>query len=255
MTGVLLFIALTLRSRLRRIAWLGAFALVFLSAGATARILTGGEHGHVELEALFAIGGSTLVSALLLLGWLVGRFAIIATLVLLSGVFSDDRAAAHARLFAVRPHSIVLLYAARAGALTLCAFLISAILLPAFDLVLLGQWTGSAVFALIAAQVLLFSALTCVLSLVTRADAWGALLLGIVALVWDALRRVDLLRDSPTVLRETVSMLLPPQGALLRIEAAFGAAAPIPWDALLYIAIYATLLYLVAGALLARREL
>ncbi|HUF50255.1 MAG TPA: hypothetical protein VMN60_05445 [Longimicrobiales bacterium] len=255
MSGVALFVVLTLRSRARRIVALAAFGAVFLLAGATARLFTGGEHGHMELEPLFQLGGSTLVSALLLLGWLVGRFAIIATLVLLSGVFSEDRDAGHARLFAVRPRSLVLLYAARAVVLTACAFAMSALLLPAFDLILLRQWTGSTVFALIAAQVIVFSALTCLLSAITRADAWAALFLGLVALVWDALRRVDLLQQSPALMREAVSMLLPPQGALLRMEAAFGASAPVPLDAFLYVVIYGALLYLLAAVALTRREL
>lgn len=255
MRGVAHFVFLGLRSRARRMAALAAFGIVFLIAGATARVMTGGEHGHVEFDRLFAIGGSTLVSGLLLLGWLVGRFAIIATLVLLSGVFSDDVAAGYVRLWAVRPRSLLLLYAARVVVLTTCAFVMAAILLPAFDFVLLGQWTETTVFILIAAHVLVFSAVTSLLSLATRADAWAALFFGVIALIWDALRRVDMLRYTPTFIREGVSMLLPPQGALLRIEGAFAASAPVPWDAFLYVVVYAALLYLVAGALLVRREL
>jgi hypothetical protein len=255
MKGVALFVLLTLRSRARRIAGLAAFGMLFLVAAIVARVFTGGGHDHLELEPLFQLGGSTLVSALLLLGWLVGRFGIIATLVLLSGVFSEDRDSGHARLVAVRPRSLATLYAARAFVLTLTAFVMSVVLLPMFDIIMLGRFTGGAVFALIGAHVLVFSALTCLLSLFMRGDAWVALFLGILALVWDAFRRIDLLYSTPTFIREGVSMLLPPQGALLRIEAAFGAATPIPWDALLYVGIYAALLYLIAGALVSRRDL
>ena len=255
MKGIALFVLLTLRSRARRIAGLAAFGGIFVMAAAIARIFTGGGHDHLELDPLFELGGSTLVSALLLLGWLVGRFGIIATLVLLSGVFSEDRDNGHARLLAVRPRSLALVYAARALVLTLTAFALTAILLPLFDIVMLGRFSGGAVFALIGAHVLVFSALTCVLSLVTRADAWAALFFGLLAVVWDAFRRVDLLYSTPTFIREGVSMLLPPQGALIRIESAFGAAMPIPWDAMLFVVIYAALLYLVTGSLLSRREI
>ena len=48
--------------------------------------------------------------------------------------------------------------------------------------------------------------------------------------------------------------LLPPQAALLRLEEAFGALQPIPWDAFLYIAAYSLVLLLLAGIALARRE-
>jgi hypothetical protein len=255
MSGVLSFLLLTLRARLRRIGALAAFGMLFLASGATARIFTGDEHGHVELDQLFALGGATLVSALLLLGWLIGRFPLIAALVLMAGLFSDDRAAGYARLYAVRPRSLVLLYAARFLLLALVAFAMSALLLPGFDVIVLGTWAGPSVFVLIAAQILVFGALTALLSAFTRADAWTALFLGILAIIWDALRRVELLRDAPTGLRETVSVLLPPHGALSRIELAYGSLQPVPWDAFLYIGLYAALLLLLAGLATASREI
>ena len=43
---------------------------------------------------------------ILLIGWLVGRFPMIAALVLMQGAFSSDRAAGYARLYAVRPRSL-----------------------------------------------------------------------------------------------------------------------------------------------------
>lgn len=249
------FLVLTLRARLPRLLGLCAFGVLFIAAGATARLATGGEHGHVEVGRLFELGGSTLVSALLLLGWLIGRFPLIAVLVLMSGVFSDDRAAGYARLYAVTPRSQILLYGARVLMLGLLAFLLGATLLPAFDLVVLGSWPDASVFALVAAQVITFGALTALLSVFTRADAWAALFLGVIAIVWDALRRMDFFHDSAPFIRETVSVLLPPQGALLRIEAAFGAMQPVPWDAFLYVVLYGTLALLLGGAALSRREL
>jgi hypothetical protein len=207
MSALVSFLALTLRSRVRRIIGLTAFALVFIAAGATARIGTGSAHGHVELDRLFEIGGTTLVSALILIGWLVGRIPMIATLVLVSGMFSDDRAAGHARLYAVRPRSLVLLYGARLLTLCAIAFAMSAIVLPAFDLLILNQCTGAGVFPLIVSQVLVYGSLTALLSVLTRADAWVALFLGILAAVWYALRRMDFFQSAAPAVRETVTLL------------------------------------------------
>lgn len=255
MSATLSFIALSLRTRSRRLLGLAAFGLVFLAAALTARVMTGSHDGHVELERLFELGGTTLVSALLLLGWMIGRFPIIATLVLMNGVFSDDREAGHARLLAVRPRSLSLLYGARALMLAFLAFIMSAILLPAFDLLILGQWSGGAVFALIGAQILIYAPLTALLSVLTRGDAWIALFLGLLAMVWDALRRIDFLTSAPPFFREAISVLLPPQGALMRVESAFAATQPVPWDAMLYIAMYALLVIILTGVALTRREI
>jgi hypothetical protein len=149
----------------------------------------------------------------------------------------------------------VLLYAARFLLLALVAFAMSALLLPGFDIIVIGAWAGPSVFVLIAAQILVFGALAALLSAFTRADAWAALFLGIVAIIWDALRRAELLRDAPAGLRETVSVLLPPHGALARIELAYGSLQPVPWDAFLYIALYAALLLLLAGLATTSREI
>lgn len=255
MRALLSFLALSLRTRTRRLVGLAAFGIVFLIAAATARIFTAGDEGHLELEQLFQIGGATLVSALLLVGWLIGRFPLIATLVLLSGVFSADRAAGHVRLYAVRPRSLLLLYGAQVLLYAAIAFILSAILLPAFDLLILGEWSSRGVFALILAQIMVYGSLTALLSVITRADAWVALFLGVLAIVWDALRRADFFQASAPAIRETVSVLLPPQGALMRVESAFAAAQPVPMDAMLYIALYAALALVLAGVVLSRREI
>jgi hypothetical protein len=255
MRGTLSFLALSLRTRMRRIAGLAAFGCVFLLAAATARVMTGGAHGHLELEPLFDLGGTTLVSALLLLGWLIGRFPIIAVLVLMSGLFSDDRAAGHARLYAVRPRSLIMLYGARFLLFAGVALLMSAVLMPAFDLLILGEFTGTGVLALITAQIMVYGSITALLTVITRADAWVALFLGMIAIVWDALRRLDVLQFSAPAVRETVSVLLPPQGALMRVESAFAATQPVPPDAMLYIALYALLALILAGVALSRREI
>jgi hypothetical protein len=254
-SGVISFLALSLRSRQRRILGLVAFGALFLAAGATARIFTHTDHGHIEMDRLFELGGVTLVSGILVLGWLIGRFPLIAMLVLAAGIFSEDRHTGHARLYAVRPRSLVLLYGARFLMFATVAFLLSALLLPAFDVIVLGEWGGPSVFVLIAAQIILFGALTALLSVFTRADAWIALFLTIMAMVWDGLRRTDYIIGIPPFVRESASLLLPPQGALMRIEVAFGSLLPVPWDAFLYILAYSTLLLLLAGVALARRSL
>jgi hypothetical protein len=255
MNGLGSFLWLTLRARSRRLIGLTAFGLVFLAAGATARIFTHSDHGHIEMDQLFELGGTTLVSALLLLGWLIGRFPLIAALVLMAGVFSADRSLGHARLYAVRPRSLVLLYGARFLMLALIAFVMSALLMPVFDVIVLGEWSGWSVLVLIAAQIIVFGVLTALLSVFTRADAWIALFLALVAIVWDGLRRVDFVLGVPAAVRETISVLLPPQGALMRVEMAFGMMQPVPWDAFLYIVIYGALLLVIAGAALTRRTL
>lgn len=255
MSGILSFLALSLRSSGGRIVGLAAFALLFLAAGATARVFTGSAHGHVELERLFELGGTTLVSALLLLGWLIGRFPMVAALVLMSGVFSHDRDRGYARLYAVRPRSMLVLYGARALMYALIAFTMSAVLIPGFDLLILNEWTGGSVFALIAAQILVYGSLTALLSVATRADAWVALFLGVLGTVWYALRRMDFFQTTPPAIRETVSVLLPPQGALLRVEAAFAAGQPVPSAAMVYVAVYSLLVVIIAGVALARREI
>jgi hypothetical protein len=255
LSGVLSFLQLTLLAAQRRIIGLIAFGAVFLAAAAAARLLTGGEHGHVELDPLFAMGGTTLVSALLLTGWLIGRFPLIAILVLTAGSFSDDRAAGYARLYAVRPRSLVALYGARFLLFALLAFVLSSIVMPAFDLIVLGEWPAPDIFVLMAAQIIVFGSLTTLLSLLTRADAWTALFLGILALVWDALRRADFLVNAAPGVRDAVTVALPPQGALLRIESAFGSAQPVPWEAFLIVCLYGTLVLLLAGVALTRREL
>lgn len=245
---------LELHARRKRILALAAFAALFLAAGLTARLLVADAHGHLDADQLFMVGGYPLVSALLLLGWLLGRFPLIATLVLMAGIVSDDRATGQARLYAVRPASPQILYGTRFLVLALAAFTMSAILLPAFDLLLLGTWAGPATLVLILANVLAFGGLVTILSVLTRADAWIALFLTLAALVWNALRAASKL-TVPIGVRDVVSFILPPQAAILRLEDAFGSLQPIPWDAFLYVAGYGTALLALAGLLLRRREL
>ena len=246
--------ALTLRARRRRMLALVAFGFLFLAAGLTARVLTGAGSGHVELDRLFEVGGYPLVSTLLLLGWLLGRFGMIAALVMLAGIFSSDRHAGHARLFAVRPVSGIRLYLVRFAVLAGAAFALTAALMPAFDVLMLGHWAGPATFVLIAAYVIVYAGLTALLSVWTRADVWIALVLAITAMVWDALRRADALPIAAGA-RDFVGVLLPPQAALFQIETAFAQSQPVPWGAFTYAVVYGFVMLALAAVSITQREL
>jgi len=247
-------VGLALKARGRRLAVLAAFAAVFVAAAIAVRLLTGGAHGHVELDPLFLTGGYPLVSALLLLGWVLGRFPLIATLVLVAGLVSDDRARGYARIYAVRPTSPILVYGVRLLVLLAAAFALSAILLPTFDLIMLGEWAGPATLVLILAYVLVYGGLTAFLSVWTRADAWITLLLAVTALVWDALRSAGRLATAPPGIIEVVTFLLPPQRALFALESAFAQVQPIPWEAFAHAAGYGLLWLILAGVALMNRE-
>jgi hypothetical protein len=245
---------LSVRARRRRIYILLGFAAVFLAGGLTARFLALGDTGHVEFDELFRLGGVALPSAILVLGWLLGRFPLIATLVLFAGIVSDDRVSGQTRLYSVRPTSLRVLYAARGAAFALVVLALSATLMPVFDLLLLGQWAGIGTFVLIVAYVVSYGALTLLLSIWTRADAAIALLVAAIALVWDTLRRADLLAGSPPGVRELVTFLLPPQGALLELEGAFADVQPVPWGAFAYVLGYGLVMLILAMISLGQRE-
>lgn len=252
--NALVLARLALRDRRKRILALLAFAGLFLAAAATARLLVSDTDGHVNADQLFLIGGYPAVSALLLMGWLLGRFPIIATLVLMAGLFSQDRAEGYTRLYAVRPASPLRVYGTRFAVLAGVAFAISAVLMPTFDLIMLGTWAGPATLVLILSYVLVFGGLVALFSVWTRADAWIALLLAVAALVWDGLRSAGVLAQVPAGARDVVTFLLPPQALLYSIEEAFGNIQPIPWDAFLYVAGYGLTALALAAVALYRRE-
>jgi hypothetical protein len=247
-------LGLSLRALRKRLLLLLAFSAVFLVAAAGARILTGSHEGHVELDRLFEIGGAPLASTLLLLGWVLGRFPLIAVLVLMAGVFSHDRSAGYTRLYLARPVSPLAVYGARFVILAAIAFALSAVLMPAFDVIMLGQWAGPATLVLIAAYVIVYGALATLLSAWTRGDSWLALMLAILAIVWHALRTGGVFDQTPPGVREVISLILPPHGALFAIERAFAELQPIPWDAFLYVVIYGALLLVLAGISITQRE-
>jgi hypothetical protein len=245
--------ALELRARQRRILALMAFAGLFLLTAATAAVLAH-DDGHVELETLFQIGGYPLISGVLLIGWLLGRFPLVATLVLMSGIIAADDEAGHARVLAARPAQPALVYGVRFLILAALAFALSAVLMPLFDLLMIGAWAGSALLVLILAHVVVWGSLTTLLSVFTRLDAWLVLLLALFAMVWGALREAGML---PVVgpLGDVIAFILPPQAQLFALEAAFAGIEPIPWDAFWFCMGYGAVALLLAGWSVGRREL
>jgi hypothetical protein len=248
-------IGLFLRSRIRRIGALTAFALLFLLSGLAARTLVSTEHGQVEMGNLYLIGGYPLVSALLLLGWLIGRYALIAILVMMTGIVSSDRRDGTMRLYAARPVSLARIYLIRFAVAAGVALVLSGILMPAFDFLLLAKWGGPSTFVLIISYILVYGSLTFLLSVWTRGDVWIAMMLAILAMLWDAVLRSGKLGNSIPGIREVITILLPPQSALFRIETAFGMGVSIPWDSFAFIAAYAAILIVAALVSLRVREL
>jgi ABC-type transport system involved in multi-copper enzyme maturation permease subunit len=248
-------IGLFLYARWRRIAGLIAFAFLFLFSALAARALVGTEHGQVEIGNLYLVGGYPLVSALLLLGWLIGRYPLIATLAMMAGVVSTDRANGTMRLYAVRPASLGRLYLQKFLAASAVAFVLSAILMPAFDLLLLARWAGPNTFALILSYVLVYGALTFFLSVWTRGEVWITMMLAILAMLWDAVIRSGKLTIAAPGIKEVITVLLPPQSALFKLETAFGAETALPWDSFAFVLAYSAILITAALVSLRIREL
>lgn len=245
--------ALELLTRRRRILALLAFAALFLAAAATAATL-GREGDHVEMDTLYQLGGYPLISGLLLVGWLLGRFPLAATLVLTSGLIARDRETGDARLLAVRPASPALLYGARFLVLGGLAFALSAVLMPLFDLIMLGRWAGPATLVLILAHVLVWGGLTALLSTLTGLDAWLALLIGLAAMIWTSLADAGLTPLAPPI-AEAVAFALPPVRQLVALESAFAGVEPIPWEMFWFCAGYGAVMVILAGLMLRRREI
>jgi hypothetical protein len=245
---------LAVRSRRRRLLALVAFAALFLAAALTGRFIATGKEGGVEMGQLFLVGGYPLVSALLLLGWVLGRFPLIATLVLLAGLVSDDRRDGFLRTYAVRPTSLVRVYGTRWLLFAGLAFLLSIALMPLFDLIMLGKVAGFAYVPLILAYVIAYGGLTALLSVWFRGDAWIALLVAIFALVWNALLTTGTLAGAPPGVTQVITFLVPPQSQFLRLEGAFANIQPIPWDAFFLISAYGALALVAAAASLSLRE-
>ena len=246
--------ALHIASMRRRLLALGGLCLVFLLAGGAAATFLKDEHGDVHIDTLFLVGGYPAASALLLLGWLLGHLPLVAILVLMAGVIGDDRDSGLARLIAVRPVSPLAVYGTRAALLAAIVFVVCGIVMPAFDLLMLGTWAGPATLVLILAYVFAYGGLITFLSAWTRGDAWLTLLLAILAIVWSAFDRAATLPLAPALAR-LVGFLLPPQPALFELENAFAELQAIPWDAFAFCVGYGLFFIVLAGVSVARREI
>ena len=245
--------ALHVTSMRRRLLALGGLCFVFLLAAAASAAFLKDEHGDVHIDALFAVGGYPAASALLLLGWLLGHLPLIAVLMLMAGVIGEDRDNGLARLVAVRPVSPLAVYGTRFALLGAIAFVACGVVMPAFDLLMLGTWAGPATLVLILAYVAAYGGLMAFLSAWTRGDAWLALMLAILAIVWSAFERAATLPLAPALARP-VGFLLPPQPALFELENAFAELQPIPWDAFAFCVGYGVFFLLLAGLSVVRRE-
>lgn len=250
-----LLVWLEVYTRRRRIAALLAFGVLYLVSALIVHKLGVGEHGQVEPDKLLQVGGFTLVSAFLVLGWSIGRFPLIIVLVLVAGLFSNDAAAGYSRLYVAARVRLVALYGLRLALLMLLALALSVMVLPVFDYIILGKPSGAQFYVLVVAYILVFGSLTALFSLFTRADAWAAMFVWIAGMIWHAMLRGGMLDHIPQMILQAVSVVLPPQGALNSIEDAFGNAQSIPWGAFLYVCMYAALILLVAGLALSRKEI
>ncbi|HSM35057.1 MAG TPA: hypothetical protein VK837_01555 [Longimicrobiales bacterium] len=252
MNGLVRLSLAELRSRLLLV---GAVGLLFLGgAAATASIAGGGA--DPGLDELFRRGGYPLVSAVLLMGWSVGRFPIFAALVL-GSVVGWGGGGGWARMAHARSRSPAAVYAVRWALCLTIAFAAAAIVLPLFDLLVLGTWAGAATFVLAGAAVLVYGALAAFLSAWLRADAAlaiGALLAG-GAHVWHSALRSGAADTVPRGVRSFLTFVLPPQGALYQLENAFAGVAPIPWASFGYAAGYAALFVAFLGISILLREI
>lgn len=247
-------LSLFLRTRLRRILGLVAFGLLFMLAGLTARMMVGTENGHVEVGALFVVGGYPLVSTLLLLGWLLGRYPLIAILALMSGIVSEDRVSGMSRLYSVRPTSLSGIYMLRFAAICVITFVLSAILLPLFDVIMLSTWAGYATLILIIGYIAVYGSLCFFLSIWVRNEVWLTLALATVSMLWDALLRAGTIGSAAPGFRQLITIILPPQGALFQLESAFGSVQPVPWGSFAFVIAYGAILFAAAAVSLRLRE-
>jgi hypothetical protein len=226
-----------------RLLLVGVVGLMFLAGAAVTGSLAGGG-ADPGLDELFRQGGYPLVSAVLLMGWSVGRFPLFAALVLCSGVCWGGRGTGWARIAHARSRSPLALYAWRWLLFAALAFAAAALVLPLFDLLVLGTWAGPATFVLALAAVLVYGALAAFLSAWLRADvalATAGILAG-AAHVWHAALRSGAADAVPRGVGRFLSFVLPPQGALYALENAFAGVEPIPWASFGYAAGYAAVM-------------
>ena len=173
----------------------------------------------------------------------------------MAGIVSADRRDGTMRLYAARPTSLAKLYLIKFAVTALVVFIISTALMPSFDLILLARWAGPNTFVLITSYILVYGSLTFFLSVWLRGDVWVTAFLAIVAMLWDALLRSGRIADAAPGFRELITILLPPQSALFKLENAFGAETATPWGAFAFVVAYSIILLIAAVVSLRLREL
>lgn len=248
-------VRLSLAEARGRLLLVAAVGVAFL-LGAWATSAATGASADPNMDEVFRLGGYPLVSAVLLMGWTVGRFPLFAAIALCAGLaWGGARASSPARLLHARPVAPLAIYGVRAAIFAGLAFLVSSVVLPVFDLLILGTWAGAATFALAGGYVLAYGSLTALLSVWTRADAAVAALLAILAHVWHGALRGGAADAVPRGVGRFLSFALPPQGALHALEGAFAGVEPVPWESFGYVAGYAALLAALAALSLVVREI
>ena len=161
------------------------------------------------------------------------NLAGLCTLILLGGFVSTDRRQGYYRLFFSHPTRPLAFYGLRWLLGILLALATAAVFLVVGQLLAWGQfeggWRGLYLAALAAVS---YGGLIAVLSVVLpRGDAWAAVVLFVFTYFWGEVTAFGLV-TLPRLLREVVSLLLPPQIALgdvydglLRGEIVWGASA------------------------------
>lgn len=249
-------VRLTLAETRGRLLLVGGVGLLFL-AGAALTAATAGGGAEPGMDEVFRLGGYPLVSAVLLMGWTVGRFPLFAAVVLCAAVSPGGPGGGWARLAHARPLAPWRVYALRWLLLSGVAFGVSALVLPLFDLLILGTWAGRPTFVLAAAAVLAYGTLAALLSAWLPRDAALAVaaILAVAAHVWHAALRSGAAEVVPRGVGRFLSFILPPQGALFALEGAFAGVEPIPWMSFGYVAGYAALIGALALLSLTLREI
>jgi hypothetical protein len=230
-------IAILLRDLRLRLLLLGLAAVVLYA-------LEPGFHQHEgfmpEAVALGPLG----VSATL------AYFAGLSMIILLAGFVSYDRREGHTRLYFSHPTSPLAYYGTRWVLAYLIAVLGATLFLVIGQIIawgtILGGWRGLVLPALSA---LIYGGLIAFFSIVLpRGDAWVVFLL-FLPTFFPQMITLGLGRARPA-LRETILLLLPPQGALQEVWNGLLIESP-AWGAMAFAAGYG-LLFLVAGGLILR---
>lgn len=182
------------------------------------------------------------------------NYAALSMLVLLGGFVSGDRRSGHYRMFFSHPTRPLSFYALRWLLALGLSMLAAAVFLVVGQLVAWGGfeggWTGL-YLALLAAVA--YGGMVAVLSVVvSRGDAWVALVLYVLNYVW--LQAVSVgVEPLPGVLGDLVGLLLPPQLALSDVYDGI-LRGEIVWGASAFAGGYGLFWLIVAGVVLRMRE-